>query len=90
MMAPIANETVAAGPACPAASPGKTKMPAPTMVPIPMASACGSPNVRSNSLCCAIRVGRYPKEQRRGFGIEGTERSPEYVAAFQDVEEASG
>jgi len=49
MTAPIANETAAAGPACPAAKPGKTNIPAPIMVPVPIVTAPTKPIVRSSS-----------------------------------------
>ncbi len=45
----MANESVAASPAFAAASPGNTKIPAPIIVPIPIANPPTSPIVRSSS-----------------------------------------
>src|SRR6056297_3065708 len=45
----MTKESAAAGPACPAARPGKTKIPAPTIVPTPMAMPPPRPMVRSSS-----------------------------------------
>jgi hypothetical protein len=56
MTAPMPNDAAAAGPARPAARPGKTKIPAPIIVPTPMATPPDRPMVRSSSEPASVVV----------------------------------
>jgi hypothetical protein len=68
----MAKETDAAGPAWPAAMPGKTKIPAPIIVPTPMARPPVRPSVRSSS----TPVDSSTVASSSTVGVGGSGRSP--------------